>query len=199
MWVCTFHIRTLGQVGRIQKENSLQSLGRNTETRKSGQGWARVHDDTGQFMKHLESFSWHTAYICVSADKCSSQGHQFFWFEICLLTFGSILWIGDQPIAWPVPIQANTQKQDRPSNLKKSNEMRQYEDIYLLLNYSTCFGRPSRPSSGVHKTVVGSLWYGSYYLGSKFSQTWPNKDLYQKLQLQFYVHLMTGAKDARNM
>jgi len=27
--------------------------------------------------------------------------------------------------------------------------MQQYADIYLLLNYSTCFGRPSRPSSGV--------------------------------------------------
>jgi len=32
--------------------------------------------------------------------------------------------------------------------------MQQYADIYLLLNYSTCFGRPSRPSSGVDKTVV---------------------------------------------
>jgi len=32
--------------------------------------------------------------------------------------------------------------------------MQQYADIYLLLNYSKCFGRPSRPSSGVHKTVV---------------------------------------------
>jgi len=42
----------------------------------------------------------------------------------------------------------------RNSRLKKSNEMRQYADIYLLLNYSTCFGRPSRQSSGVHKTVV---------------------------------------------
>jgi len=40
----------------------------------------------------------------------------------------------------------------RNSRLKKSNEMRQYADIYLLLIYSTCFGRPSRPSSGVHKT-----------------------------------------------
>ena len=40
------------------------------------------------------------------------------------------------------------------STLKKSNEMQQYADIYLLLNYSTCFGRPSRPSSGVHKSVV---------------------------------------------
>ena len=34
--------------------------------------------------------------------------------------------------------------------------MKQYADIYLLLNYSTCFGRPSRPSSGVHKTVVAA-------------------------------------------
>ena len=38
--------------------------------------------------------------------------------------------------------------------LKKSNEMQQCADIYLLLNYATCFGRPSRPSSGVHKTAV---------------------------------------------
>ena len=38
--------------------------------------------------------------------------------------------------------------------LKKSNKMQQYADIYLLLNYSTCFGRPSRPSSGVHKNVA---------------------------------------------
>jgi len=41
----------------------------------------------------------------------------------------------------------------RNSRLKKSNEMQQYADIYLLLNYSTCFGRPS---SGVHKTVVAA-------------------------------------------
>jgi len=34
--------------------------------------------------------------------------------------------------------------------------MQQYADIYLLLNYSTRFGRPSRPSSGVHKTVVAA-------------------------------------------
>ena len=40
--------------------------------------------------------------------------------------------------------------------LKKSNKMQQYADICLLLNYSTCFGRPSRPSSGVHKTVVAA-------------------------------------------
>ena len=42
--------------------------------------------------------------------------------------------------------------------LKKSNKMQLYADIYLLLNYSTCFGSPSRPSS-VHKTVVAA--YGT--------------------------------------
>ena len=44
----------------------------------------------------------------------------------------------------------------RYSRLKKSNKMQQYADIYLLQNYSTCFGRPSRPSTGVHKTVVAT-------------------------------------------
>jgi len=34
--------------------------------------------------------------------------------------------------------------------------MQQYADIYLLLNYFTCFERPPRPSSGVHKTVVAA-------------------------------------------
>ena len=34
--------------------------------------------------------------------------------------------------------------------------MQQYADIYLLLNYYTCFGRPSRPSSGVYKIVVAA-------------------------------------------
>jgi len=46
--------------------------------------------------------------------------------------------------------------------------MQQYADIYLLLNYSTCFGRPSHPSSGVHKTVVAAsgtdhtIWEGIF-------------------------------------
>jgi len=53
--------------------------------------------------------------------------------------------------------------------LKKSNEMQQYADIYLLLNYSTCYGRPSRPSSRVHKTVVAAsgtdhtIWRASFF------------------------------------
>jgi len=44
----------------------------------------------------------------------------------------------------------------RNAMLKKSNEMQQYADIYVLLNYCTCFGRQLRPSSGVHKTVVAA-------------------------------------------
>jgi len=40
--------------------------------------------------------------------------------------------------------------------LKKYEKKQQYADIYLLLNYSTCFGRPSFPSSGVHITVIAA-------------------------------------------
>ena len=61
-----------------------------------------------------------------------------------------------------------------PWRLKKSKEMQQYAGIYLLLNYSTCFGRPSRPSSGVHKPVIAAsgtdhaIW-GASFLTSKLA------------------------------
>ena len=57
----------------------------------------------------------------------------------------------------------------RNSRLKKPNKMQQYAVNYLLLNYCTCFGRPSRPSSGVHKTVVAAsgtdhtVWGASFF------------------------------------
>ena len=66
--------------------------------------------------------------------------------------------------------------------------MQQYAGIYLLQNYSTCFGCLSHPSSGVHKTVTADSGTRLRYY-----------DLYQNLQLQFYVHLMMGAIDTRNM
>jgi len=53
--------------------------------------------------------------------------------------------------------------------LKNSNKMQLHVDIYVLLNYCTCFGRPSRPSSGVHKTVVTAsgaehtVWGASFF------------------------------------
>ena len=38
--------------------------------------------------------------------------------------------------------------------------MQQYARIYLLQNYSTCFGCPSHPSSGVHKIVTATSGTG---------------------------------------
>ena len=35
----------------------------------------------------------------------------------------------------------------------RSNEMQQYAGIYLLKNYSTCFGCLSHPSSGIYQNV----------------------------------------------
>jgi len=46
--------------------------------------------------------------------------------------------------------------------------MQQYADIYLLLNYYTCFGRTSRPSSGVYKTVVAASGTGHTVRGASF-------------------------------
>jgi len=47
-----------------------------------------------------------------------------------------------------------------PTSLIRSNKMQQYAVIYLLQNYSTCFGCPSHPSSGVHKTVTAASGTG---------------------------------------
>ena len=103
----------------------------------------------------------------------------------------------------------------RNSRLKKYNKMQQYADIHLLINYSTCFGRQSRSLSGVHKTVVAAsstdhtIWGASFLkcgrasflkCGHVLGSLLPTEyDLYQRLQLQFYVHLLMGAMDARNM
>jgi len=38
--------------------------------------------------------------------------------------------------------------------------MQQYEGIHLLQNHSICFGCPSLPSSGVHKTVTAASGTG---------------------------------------
>ena len=59
--------------------------------------------------------------------------------------------------------------------------MQQYADIYLLLNYSTCFGRPSRPSSGVHKTVVAAsgtdhtIWGASFFKCHQIRTGWDGR------------------------
>jgi len=56
--------------------------------------------------------------------------------------------------------------------------MQLYADIYLLLNYSTCFGRPSHPSSGVHKTVVAASGTDHTIWGANFLKRDQNKSLF---------------------
>jgi len=53
--------------------------------------------------------------------------------------------------------------------------MQQYGGIYLLQNYSTCFGCPSHTSSGVHKIVTAASGTGYImYPGKNLPPAWPN-------------------------
>ena len=40
--------------------------------------------------------------------------------------------------------------------LIRSNKMQQYAGVYLLQNYTTCFGCLSHPSSGVYQITASS-------------------------------------------
>ena len=88
--------------------------------------------------------------------------------------------------------------------------MQQYAGVYLLQNYSTCFGCLSHPSSGVHQPVTAASGTGRTVEATTFRQRGlighaggrvllPHYVLYQKLQLQFDVHLMMGTIDSRNL
>ena len=59
----------------------------------------------------------------------------------------------------------------RDSILIRSNEMQQYADVYLLQNYSTCFGCLSHPSSGVHQTVTAASGTGHSVGATTFCQS----------------------------
>ena len=77
--------------------------------------------------------------------------------------------------------------------------MQQYAGVYLLQNYSTCFGFLSHQSSGVNQTLTVASGTGHIKCQSNtLPPAWPI-GLYQKLQLQFDVILMMGAIDTRNM
>ena len=56
----------------------------------------------------------------------------------------------------------------RDSVLVRSNEMQQYAGVYLLQNYSTCFGCLSHPSSGVHQTVTAASGTGHSVRATNF-------------------------------
>ena len=90
-----------------------------------------------------------------------------------------------------------------------SNKMQQYAGIYWLQNHSTCFRCPLHPSSGVHETVTSSgtghsIWATTFLQRGQFGHVGGRLllryyDLYQRLQLQFYVLLMMGAMETWNM
>jgi len=48
--------------------------------------------------------------------------------------------------------------------------MQKYAGVYLLQNYSTCFGCLSHPSSGVHKTVSAAAGTGHSIWETTFLQ-----------------------------
>ena len=63
----------------------------------------------------------------------------------------------------------------RKSMLIRFNEKQQYAGVYLLQNYSTCFGCLSHPSSGVHKTVTAASGTGHITCQSNnLPPVWPN-------------------------
>ena len=63
----------------------------------------------------------------------------------------------------------------RDSILLRSNEMQQYAGVYLLQNYSTCFGCLSHTSSGVHQTLtVASVTGHIMCQNKKLPPAWPN-------------------------
>ena len=89
----------------------------------------------------------------------------------------------------------------------KCNNM---QPIFIVLHYhSTCFGCRPHPSSGVYKTVVTvtgtshmivHLPHSNVANWSRWSEVAARSyDLYQWLELQFYVLLMMGVDDTQNM
>ena len=66
----------------------------------------------------------------------------------------------------------------RDSILIRSNEMQQYSGVYLLQNYSTCFGCLSHPSSWVHQTVTAASGTGHITCQSNnLPPAWPQATL----------------------
>ena len=56
------------------------------------------------------------------------------------------------------------------SRLISSNEMQKYAGVYLLQNFSTCFGCLSHPSSGLHQIVTAASGVGHNVRATTFRQ-----------------------------
>ena len=65
--------------------------------------------------------------------------------------------------------------------LIRSKEIQQYAGIYLLQNYSTCFGFLSHPSSGVHQTVTAASGTGHSVRATNFCQRTLIRTRWQKV------------------
>ena len=63
----------------------------------------------------------------------------------------------------------------RDSLLIRSSEMHQYAGVYLLENYSTCFGCLLHPSSGAHQTVAAASGTGHSVRATTFRQCGLNR------------------------
>ena len=87
----------------------------------------------------------------------------------------------DWPYSLPPPLSLNhiltvitLKRQLGPNMLIRSNEMQQYAGVYLLHNYSTCFGYLSHPSSGVHQTVTAASGTGHItFQSNNLPPAWP--------------------------
>jgi len=116
--------------------------------------------------------------VCVCGERNSACNGERFDEPQRYLTFPALnkyMWIDEVETTWPDGIQKRTKKckseetTKTEASLKKSNKMQHCAYIYLPLNDSTCFGRPSRPSSGVHKTAVAAsgtdhnIWGASFF------------------------------------
>ena len=79
--------------------------------------------------------------------------------------------------------------------------MQRYAGVYLLQNYSTCFGCLSHSSSGVHQTVTAASGTGHSVRATTYRQFGLNvvqctHDVAGRLAGNI---LMMGARDTRNM
>jgi len=68
-------------------------------------------------------------------------------------------------------------------------EIKKYAHIYLLLNYSTYFGRPSRPSSGVHKNVAAASGTDHTIWGASGMDA---RNMQSNLAVNKYVHTVAS-------
>jgi len=69
----------------------------------------------------------------------------------------------------------------RHSILIRSNKMQKHAGVYLLQNYSTCFGCLSHPSSVVHQTVTATSGTGHSIRATIFWQRGLMRPCFQKV------------------